>query len=570
MFSFKGTLLVIVSVGVISSCRFPLEIIGEGDLYSSSGTRDCTLEQFEAADPQCTENLFENEIYDEIYTAVPRAGWVFKGWKTYCPYNSDSNICALGPYGLLSVKLYAGETLFPLRAEFILDCEGCTDSIAPILGAVTDTSIKIWGATTSDASFKVRYRIPGDLSWSADLEATLVATSGYAGTVELTGLDSGTLYEYEVLYNDVTPPNGTGTFSTLPAPGFTGQIRFGFGSDFVHYNQPFLALGQAATKNFDFMLLIGDLMYSDITPPLAIDPVAFRGRYWNTWNESNFSALSTTTPMFMIWDDHEIGDDHYPGIHLVTGGQDRYPAARAAYDSYVHSHNPDTALDPSPPTGTSGDVLYYSFSVPGADFFVLDTRSYRSPNTAVDDENKTMLGDTQLTALLDYLEAQQLSSTAAFKFVASTVPVSLGQAADDTWSSFRTERDYILAEIESRGITNVAFLSGDRHFSGIYRIISPGGYVYYDFLPSPTGSTNFPAPVGNDHPGEEEIVYTSGSEEFQMFGDFEIDLSASTPTLRAAFVDENGIDRCVITIGNDETGVLAGEPLAACEPPPGC
>jgi alkaline phosphatase D len=273
--------------------------------------------------------------------------------------------------------------------------------------------------------------------------------------------------------------------------------------------------------------------------------------------------------MFMIWDDHEIGDDYYPDKHVVTGGPDHYPAARAAYDSYVHSHNPDTALDSTPPLGTPpGNVLYYSFSVPGADFFVLDTRSYRSPGTAIDDEDKTMLGDIQRNALLDYLENQQLISTAAFKFIVSSVPFSLGEASDDTWSSYRTEREYILSEIEIRGITNVAFLSGDRHFSGIYRIISPDGYVYYDFLPSPTAAFLRNAPVGNDHPGEEEIVYISDT--FRMFGEFEIDLSVITPTLRVAFIDKNGHNRCVTTIGNNETGVLAGEPLAVCEPPPGC
>jgi hypothetical protein len=575
----KALLLLTIAVAALSGCRHPLEIYGEGDIYSSSGTRDCTLEQFRAADSQCTTNWAQDKPNDETYTAKPRPGWVFKGWRTYCANNNFSDTCSFGsnsisrankdwgPNSASRVQEDLDSTFYPLKAEFVRDCTDdptCTVSIVPILGAVTDTSIKIWGATLSDSVFKVHYRIPEDTSWSADYAVALDAASGFAGTVELTGLNPSTAYEYEVLYNDVTPPNGTGTFSTLPTQGFAGKLRFGMATDFLYYEQPFLTLGQAATKNFDFMLMNGDLMYSDFSPAVPNDVSAYRTRYWNTWDGPNFSALSTTTPMFMIWDDHEIINDFWPGKYA----ENRYPAARAAYNSHVHSHNPDTAPDPTPPSGSSGDVLYYSFSAPGADFFVLDTRSYRSPGTAVDDEDKTMLGDVQLNALLDHLETQQSKSLDTFKFIVTSVPFALGAAAADTWSGYRTEREFILSEIERRGIVSVVFLSGDRHYSGIYRIISPGGYVYYDFMPSPTGAFFLLVPVGNPHPEQEEIVYTTTFS--QMFGDFQIDLSETTPTLRAAFVDENGIDQCVITIGNDETGVLAGLPLAACEPPPGC
>ena len=49
---------------------------------------------------------------------------------------------------------------------------------------------------------------------------------------------------------------------------------------------------------------------------------------------------------------------------------------------------------------------------------------------------------------------------------------------------------------------------------------------------------------------------------------FEIAKSPVTNREFQAFVDDGGTDQCVLTIGNDETGVLSGEPLAACEPPP--
>lgn len=541
MFPIVKALLVVGALLLASGCSHPLEIYGDGDIVSSSGTHNCSLEQFQAGASNCKKN-YAVGAYQETYTGVPRPGWVFRGWKTYCPYNNVGQ-CKFN-YSAAKVFEYWGVTFWPLKAEFVPDCTGggCVTALPPLLGAVTDTSIKIWDATlTTDAEFKVRYRTGVD-PWSED--SVLINTaSGFVGTIELSGLQPDTLYEYETLLNDVS--HYSSTFSTLPSAGYTGQIHFGVGTDFSHFDQPFLALGQASAKNFDFMLMVGDLLYSDLPPVVANTVAGYADRYWNTWNDPHFAALGLQTPLFMIWDDHEISNDYWPGKDTP----DRYPAARGAYDLYAGAHNPDTG---------SG-VLYYSFSTPGADFFVLDTRSYRSPGTAVDDINKTMLGDTQRNALLDYLE----NSTAAFKFIVTSVPFSLGEASADTWSAYRTERELIMSEIETRGITNVAFLSGDRHFSGIFRIISPGGYVYYDFLPSPTGTNNRPAPTGNDHPGEEEIVYISDI--YKMFGDFKMDLSGVTPTLRAAFVDSQGNDRCVITIGNDETGVLAGAPLAVCE-----
>ena len=358
----QATVLLIVTVGVISSCRHPLEIIGQGDISSLGGERGCSLVQFDAGDPACTDNdVFE--AYDETYVdTTPYPGWVFKGWRTYCAYSNLSNECRV-VRSAADVEENLGAIRWPLRAEFIPDCTGdpsCTVPIAPILGAVTATSIKIWGATlptTTDPVFQVHYRLasaPED-PWSVSSQVTFNAASGFAGTVELTGLTEGTSYDYKTLLNGIEKT--VSTFSTLPTTsttGFDGQVRFGMGTDFIHYEQPFLALGQAATKNFHFMLMIGDLMYSDFPPQVGNTPDAYRGRYWNTWDESNFAALSTTTPMFMMWDDHEIANDFYPDIHLVSGGPDRYPAARTAYDSYVHSHNPDT----------TGDLLYYSFSVP--------------------------------------------------------------------------------------------------------------------------------------------------------------------------------------------------------------
>jgi hypothetical protein len=64
-------------------CSHPIEIVGEGDVMSASGDRDCSYEDFHAGMDNCSKNLV-TDAYDETYYALPRAGSKFNGWGNYC------------------------------------------------------------------------------------------------------------------------------------------------------------------------------------------------------------------------------------------------------------------------------------------------------------------------------------------------------------------------------------------------------------------------------------------------------------------------------------------------------
>ena len=85
---------------LLHSCKHPLAIEGEGDIVERLvGQRGCTLEEFQANSPRCTENDVVDEDYIVSYEAVPRPGWRFVTWRagTACgkesvaPY-SDYNV----------------------------------------------------------------------------------------------------------------------------------------------------------------------------------------------------------------------------------------------------------------------------------------------------------------------------------------------------------------------------------------------------------------------------------------------------------------------------------------------
>ena len=68
------TLFAVILLIFVTGCSHPLEIVGHGDIISSSGEHDCLLE-----DNPCTNYVIGD--YDVTYTAMPRAGWSFSEWE---------------------------------------------------------------------------------------------------------------------------------------------------------------------------------------------------------------------------------------------------------------------------------------------------------------------------------------------------------------------------------------------------------------------------------------------------------------------------------------------------------
>ncbi|MDG2046730.1 MAG: endo-1,4-beta-xylanase [Halioglobus sp.] len=94
---------------LLVACSHPLEIVGDGDILSSTGQNDCLLE-----DQPCDNYVVGD--YDVLFAAEPREGWRFIGWEG-C--GSQFPICSINVPAAI-VKEFWGEVAPPLRAEFHL------------------------------------------------------------------------------------------------------------------------------------------------------------------------------------------------------------------------------------------------------------------------------------------------------------------------------------------------------------------------------------------------------------------------------------------------------------------
>jgi hypothetical protein len=116
-----------VSVLVVAGCTHPIDIVGEGDILSSSGDNDCLLE----ARPCSAVAVAE---YIETYHPEPRAGYQFVGW--------DNCLTRQGPDCVFQVDTATVQnnwfkTMPPLVAKFAPICAGApADSFAAIQNVI--------------------------------------------------------------------------------------------------------------------------------------------------------------------------------------------------------------------------------------------------------------------------------------------------------------------------------------------------------------------------------------------------------------------------------------------------
>ncbi|MDB4542667.1 RCC1 domain-containing protein [bacterium] len=97
----------------VTACSHPLEIVGEGDIISASGSRDCSLQDFRTEAESCTKNLVLDD-YNETYSAIPKEGWAFVGWQGCGEQHPD----CLFNVSAATVTAFWFQTMPPLVATF--------------------------------------------------------------------------------------------------------------------------------------------------------------------------------------------------------------------------------------------------------------------------------------------------------------------------------------------------------------------------------------------------------------------------------------------------------------------
>jgi hypothetical protein len=312
--------------------------------------------------------------------------------------------------------------------------------------------------------------------WSYTLPLVVPVVTDHTLSYQIQGLTANTKYQYRVSF-DTVPEDATifaGTFTTQPSSFSGTPFKFALTSCFL-YGYPYYGDdvdGWANLKQHspDFMLFIGDLIYSDQPWYRGDDQANFERLYRQTYSHETFRALTSSIGSYYMYDDHELTDNW--ALENATP----YYNAVAAWWNYAGASNPVVY------SGT--DVYYYNFTHDDTPFFVVDTRRFRHPAS---DLSKTMLGALQMQRLRQWLLDVQAEDVARglkrFKFIASTIPFTAKDSPveelRDTWTVFGTERDDLFAFIIANNITNVQLMSAGDHQTDVVKVgMIPGVYEF--------------------------------------------------------------------------------------------
>ena len=317
---------------------------------------------------------------------------------------------------------------------------------------------------TSASSVTLKIVQAQGADWEEERELVDLVPEAELLQLELDGLLADTAYSV-VMYSGAVRSTVTRFRTALDDDGWR-VMTFG-ATSCLGGNFPFPNLQFAAAESFDFFCLLGDTVYADHAYTLE----GYHSYYWEVFEQDGMKELTASTSLIATWDDHEVANNwswDTPGI------AERFEMASTAFRAWLPQREG--------PEGTGvwrklayGQVL---------DVFVLDCRGERKDGLYISPEQ------------LEWLKASLLESTARFKIMLNSVPITdlinlfSDAQSEDRWQGYPVQREELLAHLVDNEISGVLWLSGDFHFSMVTRLAPVGelGSEMFEVLCGPTGS----------------------------------------------------------------------------------
>lgn len=307
---------------------------------------------------------------------------------------------------------------------------------------------------------------------------------GHSVHVEVDALRPDRWYWYQFRAAGETSPKGR--TRTVPAPdGTDGSLRFAFASCQHFESGYYTAYEHMLREDLDLVVHLGDYIYESAGDARQVRKHVggelttlddYRNRYAQYKSDPALQAMHAAVPWVVTWDDHEV-DNNYANATSEQKGvspEDFLERRAAAYRAYYEHMPLRRAHLPKGP-----DMRLYRRCPWGtlAEFFVLDTRQYRTDQPCGDgnkapceealDPNATLLGRPQREWLFDGLGKSRVTwNVLAQQVMMARVDVAAGddtRVSMDQWPGYEAERRDVLRFWHQRKIANPIVLTGDIH-----------------------------------------------------------------------------------------------------------
>jgi alkaline phosphatase D len=350
-------------------------------------------------------------------------------------------------------------------------------------------------------------------------QPVVLGEGGYIG-VEVGGLEPATTYRWAFVEREAGVAKARSpiaVFRTAPAAGASPKLRFAAVSCTSNRLDKTSLERAAAEGPYDAFLLLGDTTYNDGAKTLT----EFRTKWRESLASRGWTSMRLQTAVIATWDDHEIDNDFNP----------------ESVDTQVFANAKQALFEHVPMRRTAASRIWRK--VPfgkTADVFVLDTRGERKPSTR-GSANPIYISREQM----DWLKAELKASTARFKLLMNSVPISdfpglFDTASSDRWEGYAAQRTEILSFIEAERIGGVLWVAGDFHLASVGRVSPAGvGSAQTEILVGPGAQVANPLVLSVRPP---QFDWSSGSSNVTQ-----LDLDPQAGTIRCVWRGTSGVLR---------------------------
>lgn len=294
---------------------------------------------------------------------------------------------------------------------------------------------------------------------------------------EVAGLQPGAEYFYRFRAGRELSP--VGRTKTAPAPGARlDRFAFAFASCQNYPSGFYNSYANMVDEDLDLVAFLGDYIYEgglqgdlgrEHAPAREILSLAdYRVRLAQYKTDGDLQAAHAAFPWAVTFDDHEVDNNWADDISQDNDDPQEFLRRRARAFQAYYEHMPlRRAQRPRGP-----DVQIYRRLTFGdlMDFYVLDTRQYRSDQVGDDrrdEPDRTILGDEQEAWLRDAVAGPTA------RWNALTQQVFFSQRdfvagpdtnySNDAWDGYLVERNSLRDHLAAAGTSNPMVLTGDVH-----------------------------------------------------------------------------------------------------------
>lgn len=318
-------------------------------------------------------------------------------------------------------------------------------------------------------------------------KGTTVANPEWAHSVhvEVDGLEPDRWYWYQFQCGSEMSPKGR--TRTFPRPDVTpASLRFAFASCQHYETGLYTAYEYMLQEGLDLVCHLGDYIYEGAPRDNSVRRHVggklttleeYRNRHAQYHTDSHLAAMHAACPWVVTWDDHEVENNYAADISERNLARDEFLRQRAAAYQAYYEHLP--LRRSSLPKGPDMK-LYRRLSFGNlAEFFVLDTRQYRTdqpcgdgakpPCDTVFDPDATLLGAQQERWLMDgFTKSKAKWNVLAQQVMMARVDIRRGPDAAfsmDQWPGYEVNRRRVLRAMKQHKVSNPVVLTGDIHSS---------------------------------------------------------------------------------------------------------